>query len=165
MTIYACVLGVTHNLPMRREWKEWNECTCGTAQTRNAGCASTMNATSVLAVVAGFALVVAVPFVGRSFGYVRLVCWCGVTSVASKRRRVVLSVGMCGKTETLFCVLLVKRSLDEDVGVHGLVERGGAMSMGSSSRKESRQALLCPLWITRRTWCALLMLTSGPPWK
>jgi len=32
---------------------------------------------------------------------------------------VVLSVGMCGKTETRFCVLLVKLSLDEDAGVPG----------------------------------------------
>ena len=119
MTIYACVLGVTHNLPMRREWKEWNECTCGTAQTRNAGCASTMNATSVLAVVAGFALAVAVAFVRQSCWRVRLVCWCGATSVASKRWPVVLSVGMCGKTEMLFCVLLVRLCLDEDMGVSG----------------------------------------------
>ena|SRR2546425_733055 len=122
MTIYASVLGVTRSLPMRR-WKQWNECRCGTAKMRNAGCASTMSGTSVRAVRAGFVLAVAGAFGGRSFGYVRLVFWCGATSVASKRWRVVLSVGMCGKTETICCVLLVKLSLDEDMGVSGWLRR------------------------------------------
>jgi len=115
MTMYACVLGVIRSLLMRR----WKECRSGTVKTRNAWCASMMNGTSVRAVMAGFVLAVAVAFGGRNFGYVRLVCWCGATSVAFKRWRVVLSVGMCGKTETICCVVLVKLSLDEDVGVSG----------------------------------------------
>ena len=115
MTICVCVLGVIRNLLMRR----WKECRSDTAKTRNAGCASMMNGTSVRAVVAGFALAVAAAFVDRSFRYVQLVCWCGATSVASKRWPVVLSVGMCGKTEMLFCVLLVRLCLDEDMGVSG----------------------------------------------
>ena len=86
-----------------------------------------MNGTSVRVVVAGFALDVAVTFVDRSFGCVRLVFWCGATSVASKRRRVVLSVAMCGKTETIFYVLLARLCLDEDVGVSGGL-RGSALS-------------------------------------
>jgi len=122
MTICACALGVTRSLLMRR-WKEGNECRCGTAKTRNAGCASTMNGTSVRAVGAGFVLAVVGAFVGRSFGYVRLACWCGATSVEYKRWHVVLSVGMCGKTEIIFCVLLAKLSLDEDVGVSGWLRR------------------------------------------
>src|SRR5438128_2017160 len=113
MTICASVLGVTRSLPMKR----WDRVPCGTARTRSVGSASTMSGTSVRAVRAGFVLAVAGAFGGRSFGYVRLVFWCGATSVASKRWRVVLSVGMCGKTETICCVLLVKRSLDEDMGV------------------------------------------------
>src|SRR6266568_2085877 len=75
MTICACALGVTRSFLMRR-WKEGNECRCGTAKTRNAGCASTMNGTSVRAGGAGFVLAVVGAFVGRSFGYVRLACWC-----------------------------------------------------------------------------------------
>ena len=118
MTICASVSVVTRSLPVRR-WKEGNECKCGTVKTRNAGCASTMSGTSVQAVRAGFVLAVAGAFGGRSFGYVRLVFWCGATSVASKRWPVVLSVGMCGKTEMLFCVLLVRLCLDEDMGVSG----------------------------------------------
>ena len=116
MTICACALGVTRSLLMRR-WKEGNECRCGTAKTRNAGCASTMNGTSVRAVGAGFVLAVVGAFVGRSFGYVRLACWCGATSVEYKRWRAVRSVGMFGKTETRFCVLLARLCLDEEVGV------------------------------------------------
>jgi hypothetical protein len=76
-----------------------------------------MSGTSVRVVVAGFALAVAVAFVGRSFGCVRLVFWCGAISVDYKRWPVVLSVGMCGNTETRFCVRLARLCLDKEVGV------------------------------------------------
>ena len=115
MTICVCVLGVIRNLLMRR-WK-WNECRCGTAKTRNAGCASMMTATSARVVVAGFVLAVAVAFAGWSFECVRLVFWSGTPSLEPRRWPVVLSVGMFGKTETRFCVLLARLCLDEEVGV------------------------------------------------
>src|SRR2546423_15345898 len=95
MTICASVSVVTRSLPVRR-WKEGNECKCGTVKTRNAGCASTMSGISVWVVVAGFALAVAVAFVGQSFERVRLVFWYGATSVEYKRWLVVLSVGLFG---------------------------------------------------------------------
>ena len=105
MITCAYVLGVTHNLLMRR-WKQ-NGSRGGIARTKHVGCVSMMSGTSVWVVVAGFALAVAVAFAGQSSGCVRRVCWCGVTSVEYKRWRAVRSVGMCGKTETICCALLV----------------------------------------------------------
>src|SRR5712691_10050257 len=117
MITCAYVLGVTHNLLMRR-WKQ-NGSRGGIARTKHVGCVSMMSGTSVWVVVAGFALAVAVAFVGRRFGCVRLVCWCGAISVEYKRWRAVRSVGMCGKTETICCALLVRICLDENLDVHG----------------------------------------------
>ncbi len=118
MTTCAYVLGVTHNLLMRRLCKQ-NGSRGGIARTKNVGCVSMMSGTSVWVVVAGFALAVAVAFAGQSSGCVRRVCWCGATSVDDKRWHAVLSVAMCEKTETICCALLARYCLDENLDVHG----------------------------------------------